>query len=246
MIRFIALHEFRRLRAGLMFWLLLGLGQLLIAWLAFAQLEAFAAIAPQLKASAAGLDVMDLVLGPTMHSLVLLLLLGTPLLAMGSLAGEAHSGRMAAWLSAPVSSTQIVLGKLFGLWLAGLPLLASTAATLAAMGLGIDIDWPRLALGLAFLLLLSLWLCALCLLLSALFEHPATALAASLGCLLFLWLLDSLIRAEAGWYWLALLPHVKPALAGLLRSQDLVYLAATGTAAVLLTTYRIARRRGEV
>ena len=52
MIAAIARHEWRRQRAGLTFWLLLAAVQLLIAWLAFAQLEAFAAIAPQLKATA--------------------------------------------------------------------------------------------------------------------------------------------------------------------------------------------------
>ena len=34
MITDIALHEWRRLRAGMMFWVLLAFGQLIIAWLA--------------------------------------------------------------------------------------------------------------------------------------------------------------------------------------------------------------------
>ena len=85
MIADIALHEWRRLRAGLSFWLLLALTQLIVAWLAFAQLEAFAEIAPQLKAGAATLGATDLVVMPTLNSLLLLLLLLCPLLAMGSL-----------------------------------------------------------------------------------------------------------------------------------------------------------------
>ena len=246
MIWDIALHEWRRLRGGMMFWLLLAFGQLIVAWLSFAQLEGFAKIAPQLKASGSLLDAADLVITPTFNSLVLLLLLSTPLLAMGSIAGEIHSGRIALWLSSPVSGSQIVLGKIVGLWLASLPLLASACLTLAALGLGIDLDWPRFALAVACLLLFSAWLGSVALLISGLFDHPAAALAASYGVLLFLWLLDSLSGSDAPWYWFALLPHIKPWFQGLLRSQDVIFFVATGAAAALVASYALARRRGEI
>lgn len=246
MIKDIALHEWRRLRAGMMFWVLLAFGQLIIAWLAFAQLEAFAKIAPQLKASASLLGVTDLVVVPTLNTLVLILLLGVPLLAMGSLAGETHSGRISLWLSSPVSGSQIVIGKILGLWLASLPLIISAILTLAAFGLGIDLDWPRFLLATVGLLLLSLWLGSIALFVSGLFDHPAAALAASYGVLLFLWLLDTFGGDDAPWHWLALLPHLKPWFQGLLRSQDIVYFVATGGAAALLGVYSIARKRGEV
>jgi ABC-2 type transport system permease protein len=246
MIRAIAMHEWRRLRAGMMFWVLLAFGQLTIAWLAFAQLEEFAKIAPQLKARAFLLGVTDLVVVPILIPLVLILLLCAPLLAMGSLAGETHSGRISLWLSSPVSGSQIVLGKILGLWLASLPLVISAILTLAALGLGIDIDWPRFLLAAVCLMLLNLWLGSIALFVSGLFDHPAAALAASYGTLLFLWLLDRLSSPEAPWYWLALRPHVEPWLQGLLRSQDIVFFVATGGAAALLAVYAIARRRGEV
>jgi len=246
MIGVIALHEWRRLRAGMMFWVLLAFGQLIIAWLGFAQLEAFAKIAPQLKAAGSLLGVTDLVLVPTLNTLVLIMLLGMPLLAMGSLAGETHSGRISLWLSSPVSGSQIILGKILGLWLASMPLLLSACATLAALGLGIDFDWPRFLLAVAGMLLLSLWLGCIALFISGLFDHPAAALAASYGALLFLWLLDSLSGTGAPWYWLALLPHVEPWFQGLLRSQDIVFFVATGAVAAQLGVYSIARRRGEI
>ena len=246
MIRAIALHEWRRLRAGMMFWLVLAFGQLIVAWLAFAQLEQFANITPQLKAAGSQLGATDLVIMPTFNSLVLLLLLSAPLLAMGSLAGETHSGRITMWLSSPASSGRIILGKLFGLWLGMLPLLVSTGLTLASLGLGIELDWSRFMLVAGGLLLFSLWLASVALFISGLFDHPAAALASSYGGLLFLWLLDSLSKPDAPWYWLALLPHIKPWLQWLVRSQDLRFFVATGGAAVALSLYGIARRRGEV
>lgn len=246
MIWTIALHEWRRLRAGLMYWLLLAFGQLTIAWLAFAQLEAFARIAPQLKAGGATLGVMDLVISPSLGSLVLIMLLAGPLLAMGGFAGEARNGRLALWLSAPASSRQLVLGKVAGLWLASLPLLLSGLLTLALFGLGITLDWPRFGLSSAVLLLMCLWLSSVVVLVSTLVDHPAAALTVSYGGLLLLWLLDSISDTTTPWHWLALLPHMEPGFRGLLRSQDLVFFLATGAAAVLLAVYRIARRRGEV
>jgi ABC-2 type transport system permease protein len=246
MIGATALLELRRLRAGMMFWILLAFGQLIIAWLGFSQLEVFAEIAPQLKAAGSALGVIDLVIMPTFNSLVLVLLLSVPLLAMGSLAGETHSGRMALWLSSPVSGGQMVLGKILGLWLSSLPLVVSATLTLAAFGLGVDLDWPRFALATGCMLLFSLWLASLTLFISGLFDRPAAALAASYGVLVFMWLLDSFSSPGAPWHWFALLPHIEPSLQGLLRSQDLIFFTATAAAAALLGTYSLARRRGEV
>lgn len=246
MIWQLAWHEWRRARAGLLFWLLLAITQLLIAWLLFAQLEAFARIAPQLDTSGTRLDVMDLVIAPTLGSLLLVMLFTTPLLAQGGFAGEQRSGRLPLWLSAPLGSTELVLGRITGVFLCSLPLLLSGALTLALIGLGIGLDWPRLALGIGMLMLFALWLSALVVGLSTLVDHPAAALAIAYSVVLFLWLLDSLLHADASWYWAALLPHLETAFRGLLRSTDIVFFVATGGAMAWLGIYRIARRRGDL
>ena len=246
MIWAIARHEWRRQRAGMVFWLLLGFGQLIIAWLFFMQLQVFAKITPQLKAAGSAIGAMDLVIVPTLNTLVMVLMLGTPLLAMGSLAGETRSGRIAVWLSAPVSGRQIVFGKSLGLCLGMLPLVLGGTLMLATLGLGVDLDWPRFVLAVGGLLLSSLWLGCITLLVSGLLDHPAAALAASYGILLFLWFLDSFIGPDAPWYWFALLPHIKPWFGGLLRTEDIAFFVGTGAAALLAATFLIARRRGEV
>ena len=244
MILIIARHQWLHLRAGLLWWLLLGLGQLLIAWLAFAQFETFAEIAPQLKAAGSDLGATGLVVVPTLNSLVLFLLVAVPLLAMGSLASESRSGRLEAWLTAPVHAYQVILGKALGVWLASLPILLTTLATVALLGLGITVDLRLFALAATGLVVLALWLSCVCLLFSTMLDHPAAALAASLGTLVFLWLLDSFGAADAAWQQAALLPHVRPWLGGLLRSQDVVYFVATGMAALLFASYLLDRRRG--
>jgi ABC-2 type transport system permease protein len=242
----LARHEWRRARASLLFWLLLALGQLVVAWLVFAQIEGFARIGPQLAASGSRLSATDLVVAPTLGSLVLVLLISVPLMAQGGFAGEQRSGRLALWLSVPVSSAQLVMGRTLGLFLSVLPLLFSAAATLAATGLGIELDWPRLVLGLAALLLFGLWLSCVMVALSTLAEHPAAVLALGYGTLLFVWLLDSFVEPDTSLHWAALLPHLQPAFDGLLRSSDIMFFLSTGLAAIGFAVYRIARRRGEI
>lgn len=241
MIGWLALHEWRRLRAGLVFWLVLAFGQALIAWLAFAQLEAFATIAPQLQ----GADPpgpTDLVVMPVVDILVLLVLLAAPLLALGGVAGESRSGRLALWLSAPLGGLSFALARTIGLWLGLLPLLVSAGATLALLGLGVALDWPRVLLSLVGMLGIAFWVAAVCIASSALVGHPVAAMALAHALLLSLRLLDSL-PGGSGSHW-ALMSHVTPLLRGLLRAEDLVYFGVGSAAAVLLAGFLFDRRRG--
>ena len=246
MIAAVAGLEWRRQSRGLLFWLVVAAGQLLVAWLVFAQLERFSAIAPQLRAAGSALDAHGLLVTPTLNSIAILLMVAVPLLAMGGPADDRRSGRLAFLLTLPAGTVQLALGRILGLWLATLPLLATLLATLAALGFGIRMDWAAFAAASAGLLFFALWLACLCVMLSTLFEHPAAALAATLAVLLLLWLLDSFGDPGAAWYPLALMPHLKPWLGGLLRAGDLLYFAVTGGAAALYAVFALARRRGEV
>ena len=186
---------------------------------------------------------MDLVITPTFNTLVLLLLLCAP-------AGDGQPGRRGA--KRTHRAVAVVPGQRHpdrdrqgaGPVAGNSAVAAQRLLTLAALGFGADLDWPRFALAAASLLLFGLWLGCITLFLSAFSTTPA-ALAASYGILLFLWLLDSLSGTDAPWYWFALLPHIKPWLSGLLRSQDIVFFVATAGAALLLSSYALARRRGD-
>lgn len=245
MIGAIAGQEWHRQSRGLLLWFVAAASQLLVAWLAFAQLERFAAIAPQLRAAGSELNAHGLLITPTLNSIAMLLLVAMPLLAMGSLAEDRRSGRLPFLLTLPIGTAQLALGRILGLWLVTMPVLASLLATVSLLGLGIRMDWVVLASAGAGLVVFALWLSCLCVMWSALFDHPAAALAATLGTLLPLWLLDSFGDPQAAWYPFALMPHVKPWLAGLWRVEDLVYFVVTGGAAALYAVFVLARRRGE-
>lgn len=245
MIGVIARHELRTHLVGLPFWLTLGLGQLILAWLCFAQYAVFSELAPQLIAGQSRLGAMELVIAPTLNSAALLILLVAPLFGMGSLAGEARSGRLALWLAAPVSSGAIVLGKLLGTWLAALALPVSAMITVASLGLGVALDWPRLGAAAVGLGLLSLIASSLSLWLSSLTRQPIAALTASYGLLIFLWLLDSLTPGDSAWRVVALNPHLGAWFGGLIRGQDLAYFIFASGGMAALTVLRLGHLRGE-
>ena len=104
----------QRRASGLPRKLLLAFGSLVVTLLV---LEVFARIAPQLVANNAGLDVTELVIVPTLGSLVLLLIFCVPLLAQGGFATEHRQGRLSMWLSSPRGSVALVLGRVIGLFL---------------------------------------------------------------------------------------------------------------------------------
>ena len=86
---------------------------------------------------------MDLIIAPTLGSLVLILIFSIPLLGQGGFATEHRQGRLTMWLSSPRGSMELVLGRVFGLFLSGLPLLVSSGLTVAAIGFGVEFDWLR-------------------------------------------------------------------------------------------------------
>ncbi len=246
MILPIARRELQRQTISLTFWLALAMAQLITGWLLFAQLEVFATIAPQLIAARSSLGAMDLVITPTLNSLVVIILIISPLLTMSAVADERRSGRIALWLSAPVNVHQIVSGKLLGHWLASLLIIASCLLTIATLALGMELDWGRLAVATVLLFLLSLLATSLTLALSAFSQQPAAALTGSYGLLFGLWLLDSLSGHDSPWHWAALAPHMDAAFNGIVSSNDLIYFLLLSLAGIALANFQLARLRGDI
>ena len=120
MIGVIAWREFRAHGHNLTLWLLLAALQGMLAWLLFAQLDAYRGISAQLVAAQSSLGINDLVIAPSLNSLGILLLLATPLLGMHALSDERRSGHLQVLLSSPLSVTQLLLGKWLGNVLGGL------------------------------------------------------------------------------------------------------------------------------
>ncbi len=224
-------------------WLALAVAQWILAWLLFAQLEAYEALQPRLSAAGSTLGAADLVIAPTLNTAGLLVMLIAPLFGMQGLAAERRGARLALLLTAPAAPATLVLGKFFGQWLALLAVPALALGMTATLGLAVPLDLGRVASAALGLGLLAGFAAAVTLWLSSLGSHPAATAAGAYGVLLLLWLLDA-AGSGAAWHWLALAPHLTAPLQGLVRVTDLAYFLSLTLAALALTTYRLWRLGG--
>ena len=181
MISVIATRELRGFYATPVAWILLAGAQLLLAWLLFSQLEVYLKIQPELSSKGSNLGITDLVIGPMLSSTALLLLLIIPVLGAPGFSDDLRSGRAALLFSAPLTPTQLVLGKWLGLVLAVLPLLLLSALMYLTLGLGSALDWGRLASSYIGLILLTCVASAATLWLSSLTSQPLIATALAIG-----------------------------------------------------------------
>ena len=115
MIRVIALRELRSMFISPLAWTVLAVTQFILAWSFFAQIDFFFTVQQQLATMPSAPGVTDLVVMPTYELASIILLMITPLLTMRLISEERRNGSISLLLSAPVSMTQIVLGKFTGI-----------------------------------------------------------------------------------------------------------------------------------
>lgn len=243
MIGLIAWRELRAQLHGLSLWLLLAATAAQTAWLMFAQLQVYERISPQLLAGQSTLGVNDLVIAPTLNSLALILLLTLPLLCMRALADERRSGRLAVLLSTTLGIGQLLLGKWLGNALAGLLLVLAGLAVPLTLLPGVPLESGRIFAALLSLSLLVMLISAVTLMFSAFSRQAGSAVAASYGLLLFLWLGDSFAAADSAWHWLALNPVLQRGLSGNLDTGLFGYFLTLSGAALLVAAVRLLRDR---
>jgi ABC-2 type transport system permease protein len=225
----IAARELRTLFLSPLAWSILAVVQLILAFLFLARVELYQLYQPQLAALDNAPGVTEVVLPDLLGNAAVVLLLVVPLLTMRLVAEERRNRTLALLFSAPVSMTEIVLGKYFGVLGFLFVVLALIALMPLSLLLGGGLD-PGLVLsgflGLAFLLA---GFAAVGLFMSTLTQHPTVAAIATFGALLLFWVLDSSGRgaegaAQGNWLaYLSLFNHYKPFLDGLFSSADAVY-----------------------
>ena len=248
MIGVIAAREWRGLFLSPLAWTLLAVTQALLAWIFIILINDF----QNLQGRLAGLEhapgVTDLVVAPLFRVAAWALLLLTPLLTMRLFSEERRAGTLDLLLSAPVSATQIVLGKYLGVLIFLLGVVALTALMpLALMPLalmtGAALDGGKLLAGLLGLSLLAASFAAAGLYLSSLTAQPLIAATATFGLLLAFWIVDA-VGAGQGiasqfFGYLSLPRHHDALLLGLVRSEDVAYYLLFSAAFLGLTIRRL-------
>ncbi len=211
MIFTIASKELKALFASPLAWVVLTGMQIIIGYGFLKRLDDFLQIQPQLAQMPSPPGVTELVAAPTFATLAAILLFAVPLLAMRLIAEERRNQTMVLLISAPVSITEIVLGKFLGL--ATFLLLVIGLVTLMPLSLAAStrLDYGLLLSLVAGLALLAACFAAVSLYISCLTAHPMVAALGAFGALLAMLLMgetagDSL-RAR-GWHVPAALAQV--------------------------------------
>jgi ABC-2 type transport system permease protein len=247
MIGTIAAREFKALFLSPMAWSILAVVQLIMAYLFLAQLDTYMLLAPRLAGIDGAPGVTDVVVAPVLGNAAVILLLIAPLITMRVLSEERRARTLSLLLSAPVSMTEIVIGKYLGILAFFLVLLVMLALMPLALLVGADLDLGKLAAGLLGLSLLLGAFAAAGLFMSSLTEQPTVAAVSSFGLLLLLWIVDwagsSGTEGSGILAYLSVLRHFESLLRGIFDSTDVVYYVLFIFTFVVLTIQRMDRDR---
>jgi gliding motility-associated transport system permease protein len=227
MIFTIAAREIRSLFLSPLAWAILAVTLFILAYLFLSQIEAYTLLQPRLAALQGAPGVSDIVVAPLFANAAVVLLLITPLVTMRTLSEERRSRTLSLLLSAPVSMTEIILGKYLGVLAFFLILIGLLALMPLSLLAGTALDLGKLAAGLLGLTLVVAAFAAIGLFMSSLTEQPTVAAVTTFGLLLLLWILDwagnSGLDTSNLLGYLSMLRHYEPLLKGLFSSTDVVY-----------------------
>ncbi len=227
MVWVIAARELRSLFLSPLAWSVLAVIQAILAYLFLGQVDLYLTLQPRLAAMPGAPGVTEVIVTPLLGNAAVVLLLVIPLLTMRLIAEERRNQTLPLLFSAPVTMTQIVLGKYLGILgflgvMLGLILLMPLSL-LAGGGL----DWGLVLSGFMALGLLLAAFASAGLYMSTLTRQPTVAAVSGFGLLLLLWILDWGARGEEQssplLAYLSVLRHYESLLEGVFKSSDVIY-----------------------
>jgi ABC-2 type transport system permease protein len=227
MIFTIAGRELRSLFLSPLAWSILAVTLFILAYLFLTQIDTYLNLQPRLAALEGAPGVADIVVAPLLADAAVVLLLITPLITMRVLSEERRNRTLSLLFSAPVSMTEIVIGKYLGVLAFFLILLGLLALMPLSLLVGTALDTGKLAAGMLGLMLIVAAFSAIGLYMSSLTEQPTVAAVTTFGLLLLLWIVDlagdSDIRGGSTLAQLSMQRHYEPLLKGLFNSADVAY-----------------------
>lgn len=191
MIASIAKHEAGSLLRSPVTWLLAGVLALIFAYLFLQALETFLDIQPQLAAQDNPTGLSGFLSARYLSAIVAVLAIMAPLLGMRSFSDTYRNDSMPLWQSAPITSTQLALGKYAGVLLVVLMIIAIAIAMPSIMRLFTPLDLGVLGAAALGLTLAAMAFTAIGVFFSSLTKHSLLAVAGSILLLLLLWLIGS-------------------------------------------------------
>ncbi|MFO7593182.1 MAG: ABC transporter permease subunit [Pseudomonadota bacterium] len=246
MIATIAARELRSLFLSPLAWTILAVVLFILAWMFLGQLDVYAAYQSQLAMMESPPGATEVIVAPMFSSATLILLLVIPLLTMRLISEERRSRTLPLLLSAPVSITEIVLGKYLGiLGFLAIMLGLITLMPLSLLTIG-TLDFGLLASNLLGVVLMLSAFAAAGLFMSTLTAQPVVAAISTFGLLLLLWIIEWTGQSAGGTSvlsYLSLQTHYQALLRGLFDSSDVVYYLLFITTFLVLSIRRLDAER---
>lgn len=244
MIFHIAALELRRLFLSPLAWCVLAVEQLILAYFFLIGIDNYQAIQARLAVMEGAPGLTDLVVAPLFGQASIFLLFAVPMLTMRLISDERRAQTLSLLLSAPVSMTEIILGKFLGVTAFFGVLVVMIALMPLSLLLGGHLDFGMLASGLLGVLLLTASFIAAGLFMSTLTVQPAIAAVSTFGVLLGLWIIDWVgagRSGEAGGLlgYLSILRHYESLLKGMFNSSDVIYYLLFITTFIVLSIRRL-------
>lgn len=249
MILTIAIREFKNLIISPLAWSILAVMQLVQGLIFYRLLQAY-----QLNPIQAD-DAHTITLGVTYHIASLFLgsicyaaMLTIPLLTMSQISGEKRRKTWPLLAAAPISYTQIIIGKYLGLqfflWL----LLGVLCLMPLSLLTGVTLDIGILASAVIGVLLTLAVYSALGMLMSTLTKSPATAAFSTMAILLILWVTEMLSATGLEWLdaiitYLSIFQHLTSLLRGLVDTRDILYFIIFIFGSLALASVQLHSRR---
>lgn len=229
MVLTLAQRELRSLFLSPLAWAILAVVQFILAYLFLTSLNDFLNLQPRLQSLDSPPGATELVIAPLYGSAAFIFMMVVPLLTMRIISEERRNRSITLLFSAPVSMTEIILGKYLGL----LGFLVLATALISLMPFSLLLGGP-LDTGLLLAMILGLFLLLACfaaigLFLSTLTVQPTIAAISTFGALLLLWIIDWAGNqvgesATSGLLeYLSILRHFESLSRGIFNTADIVY-----------------------
>ena len=244
MILTLAQRELRSLFLSPLAWAILAIVQVILAYLFLSQLQEFLLIQHKLATIENSPGVTELVIVPLYGSAAFIMMLVTPLLTMRLISEERRNKSLALLISAPISMTEIIIGKYLGmLGFAAIMIFIMSLMPLSLFFAG-SLDG-----GLLFTIILGISLLiaafiSLGLYMSSLTAQPTIAAMSTFGMLLMLWIIDwaggKADAAASGLLeYLSMLRHFEAFTKGIFNSSDFIYYILFITFFLILSIRRL-------
>lgn len=240
MIFTIAAKELRAMFTSPLAWVQLAIVQLILSWIFLLRVDYFISAQAQIARAPNAPGLTEIAIVPMFGIASMVLLMSIPLLTMRLISEERRNQTMALLMAAPISMSEIVLGKFLAL-IAFLTLInlliLSMALSLLAGGI---IDFGLLIANLIGLMLLGASFAAIGLFISCLTTHPVVAAILSLGAFLGLWIMNiAASDPESFLHLLSLLKHFEGFMNGSIAVPDLIYFFLMITTFLILSIRRL-------